>query len=78
MFLKQNKLLNVQDGKYLDVEIKATGQEMIMVRGATVPANRYQLTAKDLNIQLWYSADGDWLQLESLTEGGYKLSYRLL
>lgn len=77
-FLTQNKLLNVQDGAYLDVEIKPTGQEMIMVRGKTVPANRYQLTAKDIDIQLWYSADGDWLQLESITEGGYKLSYRLL
>ena len=77
-FLSQKKLLNVQDGNYLEVEIKPTGQEMIMARGTTVPANRYQLTAKDLNIQLWYSTDGDWLQLESLTKGGYKLSYRLL
>ena len=67
----------MQDGNYLKVSIKPLADETIMVHGKSVAAKRYQLTAEKIDIQLWYSATGEWLQLESLTEGGYKLSYRL-
>lgn len=35
-------------------------------------------TGKDLDMTLWYSAEDDrWVALESLTNGGRRLAYRL-
>ncbi|MGH8732326.1 MAG: DUF6134 family protein, partial [Burkholderiales bacterium] len=74
---KQSRLLNSQDGKFLDVAVRPLGTESITVRGAKVSASRYALVTKKFRIDVWYSADGEWLALESAARGNRKLRYRL-
>ena len=75
--LQQTQLLNSQDGEYIDVKITAAGDDPIVVRGVKTPARRFELRSKQLSIDLWYSPQGDWLALQSKTERGQKLIYKL-
>ncbi|MET0536222.1 MAG: DUF6134 family protein [Steroidobacter sp.] len=77
--LKQTRLLNSQDGEYIEVKITDAGAESIVVRGVQTQARRYELrsTNKKLSIDLWYSPSNEWLALESLTDRGQKLIYKL-
>lgn len=77
--LKQTRLLNSQDGEHVEVQITDAGSDPIVVRGVETPARRYELRSKNkkLSIDLWYSPSDEWLALESRTEGGDKLIYKL-
>lgn len=75
--LRQTQLLNAQDGEYIDVKITDAGADSILVRGVKTPARRFELRSKKLSIDLWYSQQDEWLQLESQTEHGQKLIYQL-
>jgi len=75
--LRQTRLLNAQNGDYLDVRVTARGMEPVRVRGAEVPAERYALRAKGIAIDLWYSLDQDWLALESVSANGRHLRYEI-
>jgi hypothetical protein len=77
-FLRQERLLNPQSGEYLDVDVQELGTEPITVRGREVNASVYKLTAKKLELTLWYSADNEWLALESVAKGGRKIRYELI
>ena len=77
-FLKQDRLLNTQNGEYLDVQVSPPLFEELEVQGEKRPSYRYRLAAGALNLDLWYSMDRQWLALESETEGGRKLRYELL
>ena len=77
-FLERGRLLNTQNGEYLDVEISSPESDVRMVRGKKVPALRYRLAADELDLQLWYSTDNQWIALESKTKGNRVLSYELL
>jgi hypothetical protein len=76
-FRSQPRLLNAQNGDYLDVRIKPAGRERISVKGEPVEALRYVLQARDIDITLWYSLDDQWLALDSTTAGGRRLRYRI-
>ncbi len=76
-FLRQPRLLNVQSGEYLAVEVEELGRETITVRGADMEASAYRLTAKKLELKLWYSSDDEWLALESVAKGGRIIRYEL-
>jgi hypothetical protein len=73
--LGQSRLLNVQTGEYMDVRMRALGEESITVRDAPQRALRYALETRDFRIDLWYSPRKEWLALESRTEGGRKIRY---
>jgi hypothetical protein len=77
--LKQTRLLNSQDGEYVEVKITDAGADSVVVRGVKTPARRYELrsTNQKLSIDLWYSPSSEWLALESKTERGQKLIYKL-
>ena len=75
--LRQSRLLNVQTGEYQAVKVAVIGDENIAVRGAQVAAKRYRITGPKNPIDLWYSADSDWLGLESTIAGGRRLRYRI-
>ncbi len=75
--LRQTRLLNSQTGQYEAVTIAAMGEEKITVRGAPVQAKRYRITGPKNPIDLWYSADNNWLALQSTLEGGRRLRYLL-
>jgi hypothetical protein len=75
--LQQTRLLNSQDGEYIDVKITDAGADSIAVRGVKTAARRFELRSKKLSIDLWYSPQDEWLALESMTERGQKLIYQL-
>lgn len=77
-FLEQPRLLNSQDGEFLDVEVSPPVAESLEVRGEQRAAYRYRLIAGELRLDLWYSADREWLALESEVRGGRKLRYELM
>jgi hypothetical protein len=73
--LEQPRLLNTQTGELTDVRVEPLGEEKLTVRGAPLRARRYALTAEDLRIDLWYTAQAEWVQLESRVSGGRRLRY---
>jgi hypothetical protein len=75
--LSRMQLLNSQDGEIVKVRITDAGAESIVVRGVKTPARRYELRSEKLSIDLWYSEQREWLALESKTERGQKLIYKL-
>ncbi|WP_116811550.1 DUF6134 family protein [Steroidobacter cummioxidans] len=75
--LQQTQLLNSQDGEHVKVKITDAGADSIVVRGVQTPARRYELRSQKLSIDLWYSQQQQWLALESKTERGQKLIYKL-
>lgn len=76
-FLQQDRLLNPQTGEFLDVEVELVGQDDLLVRGQTVAAQRYKITARDIDLLVWYSTDEKWLALESVAKGGRVIRYEL-
>jgi hypothetical protein len=77
-FLNQPRLLNTQNGEFLDVDVSLPVSDSVLVRGEAQPAYRYRLEAGELRLDLWYSEDREWLALESEVRGGRKLRYELL
>jgi hypothetical protein len=77
-FLEQERLLNTQNGEFLQVDVSEPVSEPVLVRGEQRPAYRYRVEAGDLNLDLWYSADKEWLALESEVRGGRILRYELM
>jgi len=75
-FLKATRLLNSQTGEYQPVSILPLGEETLNVAGRAVRANRYKLTAKDIDIDLWYADNREWVRLESDIKGS-RLVYEL-
>jgi hypothetical protein len=77
-FLKKTRLLNSQNGEFLDVQVSAPVADELDIRGESRSVLRYDLVAGPLRMQLWYSQDHEWLGLESEAEGGRTLRYVLL
>lgn len=76
-FLQQPRLLNPQSGEYLDVEVTPLSRDTIEVRGESIAANAYRISAKQMDLTVWYSDNNDWLALESVAKGGRILRYDL-
>jgi hypothetical protein len=76
-FLAQSQLLNPQTGEYVDVRVDKVGNETLEVRGQSVAATRFRLTAYEVDLTIWYSADDEWLALESVAKGGHIIRYEL-
>lgn len=75
--LRQARLLNAQTGEYEAVKVADLGQDKVRVRGVDVPATHYRITGSKHPIDLWYSAQSEWLALDSVVSGGRRLRYRL-
>ncbi len=75
--LQQTHLINPETGEDTAVTITSMGDEDILVRNASVHAQRYHLQGSKLDIDLWYSQQGDWLALQSLAEKGRRVRYVL-
>ena len=79
---QQSKLLNPQNGEWLDTKFTNLGIETIDVKNKKIEANHYKLEGSlngksKLNIELWYSANNEWLALRSITPEGYIINYKL-
>ena len=76
----QTQLLNAQTGKAEAVQVSRVGNVgsgSVEVRGRAVAATQFRITGAAQPIDVWYSAQGEWIGLDSLVAGGRKLSYRL-
>ena len=76
-FLEQQRLLNPQTGEYLEVDVEHLGSDTVEIDGRRIPARSVRLTARNMDITLWYSEDAEWLALESVAKGGRILRYEL-
>ena len=76
-FLEEARLLNPQTGEYLDVDVEELGEEIVEINGEAIPARTVKLTARKMDITLWYSAQSEWLALESVAKGGRIIRYEL-
>ena len=76
-FLDQARLLNPQTGEYLDVDVTELGDDVVEINGEQIPARSVRLTARKMDITLWYSSDERWLALESVAKGGRIIRYEL-
>lgn len=74
--LEADRLLNSQTGELVPVQVTDQGTETVTVRGAERPATRHRISGPGLSIDLWY-ADGRWVALEALADGGRRLRYEL-
>lgn len=73
--LKTDALLNTQTGEIEETQLNNVGIENIKLEGVEMPANRYALLAGGKQVDLWYTPEGDWLQLQSRVKGNRLLSY---
>ena len=78
VFLQQQRLLNTQDGSFLDITVSPPVQDELVRNGEPQSAVRYRLDAGEIQLDLWYSGASEWLGLESEVEGGRKLRYELI
>lgn len=76
--LAQRELLNPQTGEFDAVRIESLGEESLDVDGRPRPAERYRLSGDELAIDLWYSPQGEWLQLASAARGDRQLLYQTM
>lgn len=76
-FLEQQRLLNPQTGEYVEVDVQELGQDTVRLEGREVPARSVRVTARQLDITIWYSEDSEWLALESVAKGGRIIRYEL-
>jgi hypothetical protein len=74
-FLQRERLLNVQTGELLDIDVNYLGEDPLVAGKTSIPAHRYRLTASGLEIEIWYSQDDQWLALQSTTSDGRLLRY---
>lgn len=74
-FLEQSRLLNSQDGSFVDVQVSNPAHEQRLVDGEAQPVVRYRLEAGELQLDLWYTDEREWLALESEVDGGRVLRY---
>ena len=72
--LEQKKLMNSQNGEYLDVDIQFLREENHMVKGKDILTDLWQIEAKgddgDLLVHLWYDENMNWVSLKSQTPIG--------
>ena len=73
----QSQLLNAQTGKVERVQIERIGTAKIDVHGQSKATDQVRITGPAAPIDVWYSAEGDWVGLDSVVAGGHRLSYRL-
>jgi len=73
----QTRLLNAQTGEIDTVRIARVGSGTVEVGGQPIAATRFRVSAEARAVDVWYSAQGDWVGLDATVGGGRTLSYRL-
>ena len=74
---QQMRLLNAQTGRHEAVQVGRVADGAVEVRGQTVPAVRWRIDGPAQPVDVWYTAQGEWVGLDSTVGGGRKLRYRL-
>ncbi|MDJ0950972.1 MAG: DUF6134 family protein [Alphaproteobacteria bacterium] len=71
----QDRLLDTQSGRILEVAVKPEGSETIEMDGVQVPAERYSLSG-DLTMTLWYGPGKQWVKT-TFEARGAEVEYNL-
>ncbi|MBX3669648.1 MAG: hypothetical protein KF778_14705 [Rhodocyclaceae bacterium] len=74
---EQSRLLNPQTGLIEAVQIAQLAGGSLTAGGQVVAAERWRISGAASPIDVWYTADGDWVGLDAQVGGTRKLSYRL-
>lgn len=72
----QQRLLNAQTGRIEPVRIAALGDGTLELGERRIAATQWRISGLPQPIDVWYSAQGDWLGLDTRVDGGRTLSYR--
>lgn len=73
--LDTEMLLNTQSGEYQSAELQDLGFGELNVSDRTYSAKQFRLKVDGKEIDLWYTADNDWIALQTKVRGGRLLSY---
>jgi hypothetical protein len=73
--IQATHLLNTQSGKYTPVKTVKLGEEDISLGQGRVNATHYRISSDQFVIDVWYSANKEWLALSTTTENGSNLRY---
>ncbi|MDR4480536.1 MAG: DUF6134 family protein [Nitrospira sp.] len=76
-WLTGDRLLNSQTGELQRADIDILGKETIAVRGSPTPTTHRRIVTDQFTIDLWHGLDGEWVALQSTTNKGKTLHYRL-
>lgn len=66
--VNKSRLLDTQRGRLIDVDIVPAGSEIVVVEGRPANTQRYRMTG-DLELDLWYAADGEWAKISFEARG---------
>ena len=74
----QTRLLNAQTGRLDAVSIvRVNRAAKSPTRGMPSDAMQFRINSQTHPIDVWYSAQGEWIGLDANVRGGHTLSYRL-
>lgn len=66
--MKRDQLLDTQFGRIVDLEIEEGGRDSLETLDGSVQAMRYSVSG-DLEMDIWYDAEGQWSGLEFQARG---------
>ena len=66
--VEQTQLLDTQRGGLMTVKTVESGKDVIETDLGSLSARRYDVSG-DLNLQLWYSGDGEWVKIAFSARG---------
>jgi hypothetical protein len=73
--MRATQLLSTEDGELIKINVVEKGNETVMVDGQPVDARRY-LMDSDIDVDLWYDAQGRWVKL-AFEVRGQQIEYAL-
>ena len=75
---EQKRLLNPQTGKVDAVKVERVASGQVTVGGKDVAATDWRVTGGESPVDVWISAQGEWVGLDSMVSNGrHRLTYRL-
>ena len=74
---EQKRLLNPQTGKVDAVQVERVASGHVAVAGKDVAATDWRISGGESPVDVWISAQGEWIGLDSLVGGKHRLAYRL-
>ena len=72
---RATQLLSTEDGELIKINVVDKGQDTVVVDGQRVDARRY-LMDSDIDVDLWYDAEGRWVKL-AFEARGQQIEYAL-
>ncbi len=72
--VQQKSILNTLDGSRMAIQVADLGTEIVLVKGAKVPARHYSITG-DLQREVWYDAQNVLVKVRFKAKDGSDIEY---